>query len=219
MSSHHTVREKQEPALLIADGIIAWNSLFELLEWSPTVVVLDGAARRIMEQGIKVDWVIGDFDSETEISELLQLQPDVRVMKLEDQDCNDLEKGLQFLVKDGHSACHILGASGDRSDHWLENLSACMKYIPHINWQWIGTHDRLYPVPRPFKKYYEKGVGLGLMPFPEVSGLSATNLVWAVENIDLKLGFRTGSSNRVAETGWVEISYQSGEVLLVEYWD
>ena len=108
MSSHHTVREKQEPALLIADGIIAWNSLFELLEWSPTVVALDGAARRIMEQGIKVDWVIGDFDSELEMNELLVLQPDVRMMKLEDQDaaclaqlhCDaDVNAFMEMMVK------------------------------------------------------------------------------------------------------------------------
>ena len=103
MSSHHTVREKQEPALLIADGSIAWNSLFELLEWSPTVVALDGAARRLMEQGVKVDWVIGDFDSENDVDELLKMQPDVRMKKFDDQECNDLEKGIRFLVEDGHS--------------------------------------------------------------------------------------------------------------------
>jgi thiamine pyrophosphokinase len=219
MSSHHTVREKQEPTILVADGIIPWNSLFELLEWSPTVVALDGAARRLMEQGIKVDWVIGDLDTEKEVTDLLSLQPDVRIIHLEDQDCNDLEKGLKYLVEDGHSACHILGASGDRSDHWLENLSVCMKFSNQINWQWIGTHDRMYPIPQPFKKYFEKGVGLGLLPFPEVLGVSATNLVWPVEDLDLRLGVRTGSSNRVAENGWVEISYRSGQVLLVEYWE
>lgn len=219
MSSHHTVREKQEPSLLVADGVIAWNSLFELLEWSPMVIALDGAARRLMEEGIKVDLVIGDFDTEQDMAQLQSIQPDVRMLKLEDQDCNDLEKAMRFLVEDGHAACHILGASGNRTDHWLENLSACMKFNSKINWQWIGTHDRMYPVPPTFKKYFEKGSGLGLMPFPEVTALRATNLVWPVENLDLRLGYRTGSSNRVAETGWVEISYASGEVLLVEYWD
>jgi thiamine pyrophosphokinase len=58
-----------------------------------------------------------------------------------------------------------------------------------------------------------------LLPFPEAIELSATNLVWPVKNIDLRLGNRTGSSNRVAETGWVEISFQRGNLLMVEYWE
>jgi len=44
MSSHHIVREKQEPALIIANGEACSTELLnQLLEWSPFVVVLDGA--------------------------------------------------------------------------------------------------------------------------------------------------------------------------------
>ena len=46
MSSHHVVRDLQEPALIIANGEACSETLLgELLEWSPYVVVLDGAIR------------------------------------------------------------------------------------------------------------------------------------------------------------------------------
>lgn len=217
MSSHHTVRDKQEPALLIANGHIAWNRLDELLEWSPLVLALDGAARRLIERGIKVDWILGDFDSEQQLEALLQLQPELKWHHAPDQNHNDLEKGLMWLCQEGHQACHILGADGGRSDHWLENISACMKYRDSINWQWIGTEDRMYPLPPAFKKFYEAGVGIGLIPFPEAIGVHATNLQWPVAGLNFKLGSNTGSSNAVAERGWVEISIESGALLVVEH--
>ena len=51
MSSHHIVRDDQEPALIIANGAVCQPELLgQLLEWSPLVVVLDSAMERVMEQ-------------------------------------------------------------------------------------------------------------------------------------------------------------------------
>ena len=63
MSSHHIVRDDQEPALIIANGASCSQELLgQLLEWSPLVIVLDSAIERVLEIGIKVDVLLGDFD-------------------------------------------------------------------------------------------------------------------------------------------------------------
>ena len=63
MSSHHIVRDDQEPALIIANGASCNIELLgQLLEWSPLVIVLDSAMERVLELGIKVDVLLGDFD-------------------------------------------------------------------------------------------------------------------------------------------------------------
>ncbi|MBD3725125.1 MAG: thiamine diphosphokinase, partial [Flavobacteriaceae bacterium] len=63
MSSHHIVRDDQEPALIIANGAACSKELMgQLLEWSPFVVVLDSAIDRVLNLGIKVDVLLGDFD-------------------------------------------------------------------------------------------------------------------------------------------------------------
>ena len=63
MSSHHIVRDDQEPALIIANGqSCSFELMGQLLEWSPVVMVLDGAIHRVLELGIKLDIVLGDFD-------------------------------------------------------------------------------------------------------------------------------------------------------------
>ena len=55
MSSHHIVRDNQEPALVIANGEACSLALMhELMEWAPKVVVLDGALPRVLELGLKI---------------------------------------------------------------------------------------------------------------------------------------------------------------------
>ena len=69
MSSHHIVREKQEPALIIANGeACSFDLLGQLLEWSPFVVVLDQAIHRVIELGIKIDVLLGDFDGNIDLT-------------------------------------------------------------------------------------------------------------------------------------------------------
>ena len=59
MSSHHIVRDTQEPALIIANGEACSRELLDqLLEWNPVVMVLDGALPRVLELGIKIDIVL-----------------------------------------------------------------------------------------------------------------------------------------------------------------
>lgn len=63
MSSHHFVKENQEPALFIADAdAIPFEKIQELLEWSPTVVVSWNALDAVLAWGIKVDVVVVEED-------------------------------------------------------------------------------------------------------------------------------------------------------------
>jgi thiamine pyrophosphokinase len=59
MSSHHFVKENQEPALLILSAMaIPFERVQELLEWSPTVIVADHELDYVLGWGVKIDIVI-----------------------------------------------------------------------------------------------------------------------------------------------------------------
>jgi len=59
MSSHHVIREDQEPSLLIFDAhAIPFEKVQELLEWIPTVIVLSEEVETVLSWGIKIDVVI-----------------------------------------------------------------------------------------------------------------------------------------------------------------
>lgn len=116
MSSHHIIREKQEPALIIANGeACSMEILGQLLEWSPTVVVLDGAIKRVLDLGIKIDVWLGDFDHLHDIDLDLIHYPFEKI-HTPDQEFTDLEKAMMFLEERGILLSILFG---QRVEGWI----------------------------------------------------------------------------------------------------
>ena len=91
MSSHHIVRDDQEPALIIANGASCSSELLgQLLEWSPLVIVLDSAIERVMQLDIKVDVLLGDFDRNFDTKKYEELQYPKEIVHTPNQDKTDL---------------------------------------------------------------------------------------------------------------------------------
>ena len=217
MSSHHIVRDEQEPALIIANGqSCSFELMGQLLEWSPVVMVLDGAIHRVLELGIKIDVVLGDFDKTENWEELLANQQPVEVVHTPDQNKTDLEKGLDYLIAKGHKAVNILWATGKRADHAINNLSTLVKYKNQITIVMLDDHSRIFNLPTHFTKWYPAYYNISLIPLGSVHGLTTTGLQYNLNNEDLHLGQRTSSSNKTQEDGLITINFESGNLLLME---
>jgi|DEB19_MinimDraft_2_1074335.scaffolds.fasta_scaffold15902_2 thiamine pyrophosphokinase len=217
MSSHHIVRDEQEPALIIANGqSCSFELMGQLLEWSPVVMVLDGAIHRVLELGIKLDIVLGDFDKTENWEELLANQQPVQVVHTPDQNKTDLEKGLDFLIAKGHKAVNILWATGKRADHHINNLSTLAKYKDQITIVMLDDHSRIFNLPNQFTKWYTANQNISLIPLGSVYGLTTKGLTYNLQNEDLHLGQRTSSSNKTEEDGLIAINFDSGNLLLME---
>jgi thiamine pyrophosphokinase len=217
MSSHHFVKEGQEPALIIANGEACSNDLLgQLLEWSPYVLVLDGAIHRVLDLGIKMDALLGDFDSHDHSLEQLQQQMPVEIVHTPDQNKTDLQKGIEFLIDRGLSAVNIVWATGRRADHNLTNVTDIVRYKKQINIVMLDDYSRIIPLPLQFKKWYAKGTGLSLMPVGTVNGITTTGLKYNLQQEALTIGYRSGSSNEVLDDGFVSIEHQEGDLLLME---
>jgi len=222
VSSHHYVRELQEPTLVVANGAECSRDLLtSLLEWCPYVLALDGAYDRLHALGVAVDAVLGDFDSSGLLS--TAAAPPAReangkpeLLYRPDPNKTDLQKGLDFLMERGHWSAHIIWAHGRRSDHFLSHFSILAEYGGRISLNLIDDATRTFLLPRMFRKWYAGGTILSLMPMGKADGIVTKNLVYPLAGEALELGGRIGSSNEVAEDGWVEVSYTSGSLLMTE---
>ncbi|WP_338875894.1 thiamine diphosphokinase [Spirosoma sp. SC4-14] len=220
MSSHHIVREKQEPALLIANGEACQPDLLgQLLEWSPTVVVLDSAIWRVLELGIKVDVLLGDFDRQLDLDTIREQQYPLEIVHTPDQDKTDLDKGIEYLIEQGYPAVNIVWATGRRADHSLTNMTNIVRYKNQIRIVMIDDHSRIFPLVGHFEKWYEAGTSISLIPVGTVAGFTSEGLKYNLQDATLKLGYRTSSSNEVAEDGFVRIEAKTGDLLIMECWD
>ena len=217
MSSHHFVKENQEPALIIANGLPCSEALSgQLLEWAPYVIVLDGAVEKVISLGIKMDVLLGDFDRVDNVEKVLAGQPNIEIIHTPDQNKTDLEKALDFLIHKGHKAVNIIWATGWRMDHTFNNICTLGKYADQINAVIFDDHSKIMVLPKEFKKYYTKGQIISLFALGQVKGIKTSGLLYDLDNESLSIIERSGSSNESAETGMVEISYSEGVLLLME---
>lgn len=202
---------------MIANGEACSTELIgQLLEWSPFVLVLDGAIHRVMDLGIKIDALLGDFDSHDRALAELENQMPVEIIHTPDQNKTDLQKGIEYLISKGFSAVNIIWATGRRADHNLTNVTDIVRYRSQINIVMLDDYSRIIPLPPIFKKWYVKGSVLSLMPVGTVSGIVTTGLKYNLNQEELKIGYRSGSSNEADEDGLVTIQYASGDLLLME---
>ncbi|GAB3718970.1 thiamine diphosphokinase [Spirosoma lituiforme] len=220
MSSHHIVREKQEPALLIANGEACSEELLgQLLEWSPTVVVLDSAIWRVFDLGIKVDVLLGDFDRSLDLDSIRAHQYPLNIVHAPDQDKSDLDKGIEYLIDQGYPAVNIIWATGRRADHTLANMTNIVRYKDQIRIVMLDDHSRIFPLVGRFEKWYEAGTPISLIPVGTVTGFTSQGLKYNLQEATLRLGYFTSSSNEAAEDGFVRIEAKTGDLLIMECWD
>lgn len=123
MSSHHVVREAQEPALLILDPqYLSTPALAPLLEWSPSIVAMAHTFAALTEQGIKVDVVVAREDQLPALASLLELQAPVQTLTVSPGK-DALGIALAYLVAKNHQAVNILSSLQQLEQDLTEQLA------------------------------------------------------------------------------------------------
>ncbi|TGD59068.1 thiamine diphosphokinase [Flavobacterium humi] len=220
MSSHHIVRDDQEPALIIANGASCSEELLgQLLEWSPLVIVLDSAIERVLELGIKVDVLLGDFDRGFDAAYYAAKQYPMEIVHTPDQEKTDLEKAFDYLIQKGHQAANVVWATGKRADHTITNITSIVQYREKLKIVILDDHSKVFLLPKRFEKWYTAKTPISLIPIGNVSGITTRNLFYPLQNDGLTIGYKTGSSNHVAHDGLVVIEHEEGDLLLMECFD
>jgi thiamine pyrophosphokinase len=217
MSSHHIVRDDQEPALIIANGASCSDELLgQLLEWSPLIIVLDSAMERVLELGIKVDVLLGDFDRGFDPDYYKEKQFPLEIVHKPDQDKTDLEKAFDYLIERNIPMVNVVWATGKRADHTITNITNIVRYRNQLKIVIIDDHSKVFLLPNRFEKWYTANTPISLIPIGEVSGIKTENLMYPLSDESLTIGYRTGSSNHVVKDGIVVIEHKKGDLLLME---
>ena len=220
MSSHHIVRDDQEPALIIANGAECSRELLgQLLEWSPIVIVLDSAMDRVLDLNIKVDVLLGDFDRGFDADYYKEKQFPLEIVHMPNQDKTDLEKAFDYLIEKGHKAVNVIWATGKRADHTVTNITSIVQYRDTLKIVMLDDHSKIFLLPKRFEKWYTATTPISLIPIGNVSGIHSQNLFYPLKNDTLTIGYRTGSSNHVLHDGIVIIEHDEGDLLLMECMD
>ncbi len=148
MSSHHFVKEDQEPALLIIDpDAIAFEKVQELLEWSPLVIVSYSSLEMVLSWEIKIDVLLASTSDP--IAQLVIDQAPLHIIH-SSEDNNVLESVCTFLLDRKQNNLNVIA-------HEAHAMIAIAKFVSErvnivifegkVRWHLVenGTYSKWLP--------------------------------------------------------------------------
>jgi hypothetical protein len=187
VSSHHFVKEGQEPALFILEAF-SLEAVEPLLEWASLVVVSENVVVEVLRWGIKIDVVVAKKEHIAQLDSQLSDQGPVKFL---DYTGDLMSTVFEFLIEENQSAVTIVSNSYDdvinASQSFGKKLNISI-LTTTIRWSYIaGAH---------FKKW-----------FPE----NSTLLIQASASVHLFDPSEKLISDRIITTGDGIISLESSE--------
>jgi hypothetical protein len=153
MSSHHFVKEGQEPALLIISAL-GLSLAGPLLEWSPLVVCTAQSIDNVIEWGVKLDVVVAPENSVEILTQKLMSQAPIKILASGENEI--VETALYFLISLKQPAVTVLAEEGSHLFSKLENFADRINIsllTPTIKWsaislghykKWLPGKGRIY---------------------------------------------------------------------------
>lgn len=159
MSSHHIVRENQEPALLVLQASsIAAEELGQLLEWSPTILTESRSYEELTSQEIKIDLL---FTAEEQPLNLPQEH-----IKLQQYRGDFIAAAFDYLINNNFKAVNILA-----TDFPLQYM---LDYADKLNIVLLGNGKRTITAKSGYEKWKPQGEVVAL--HSDVTDLQVTGL-------------------------------------------
>jgi thiamine pyrophosphokinase len=202
--------------LLIANGELSCSDFKRVdLAQFTKVVALDGGAVYALDCGIPPDVIIGDLDS---IPQNYKDKLDYsQFVHKPSQDMNDLEKGILYCIEEQADELTILGMTGGRSDHQLNNFSVLARYDQKIRITVIDKYAGIFLIRNDYQFKGKPGQIVSLIPLGKVKGITTKGLKYVLKNESLEFGLREGLSNIITSSP-VSISLEDGLLLLFIHW-
>ena len=173
------------------------------------IICCDGAAEKLVANGLEPGIIIGDLDS---VSPALRERYRDILVQDTDQDTNDLTKAVNWCVSAGIREVTILGATGIREDHTLGNISLLADYSTRIDAVMLTDTGSI--------RVYDRGVIIDSHPGQQVSLFSidpslkvtSSGLKYPLDNLTLHSWWR-GTLNE-AVTDSFSLDFNSGKVIV-----
>lgn len=138
MSSHHIVRDEQEPAVLITEiEKVYWPSIQQLLGWAPTVIVFEECVDEVLLAGIKIDVVICKKDNLSELKERLITQQPIKFVLKKNEDA--ISTAVEYLVNKTYKGVNIIGGFDQKKSIAINYRIIAIWY--DINYRYILSNS------------------------------------------------------------------------------
>jgi thiamine pyrophosphokinase len=172
------------------------------------IVAADGGIRHLNKLNLVPHYVVGDFDSTF-------MESDSRTINILNQNLTDFQKALQFVFAKypAISKLKVIGATGGRFDHLMNNMHIISRIDAHISIIIYGKYETIYRVTPTFhfSKKLQINTIISIIPFENARNVTTNGLQWNLKGHDFNTEIGFSQSNKTMKQN-VEIKIDDGIV-------
>lgn len=170
---------KISETVILANGNFPTHKIpLSILDSCTRLIACDGATNKLVEYGKFPHVIVGDCDS---LSNENKKRFSTIIHKIDEQETNDLTKAVHFCINNGWKDIIILGATGEREDHTIGNISLLSEYLPLANVTMVTNFGIIVAINK--NSSFESYIGQQVSLFPlDRKPISTKNLKYKIDN-------------------------------------
>ena len=193
------------------------------------VICCDGALQKFVRNSTAIfgekrlpDVVVGDMDSLP--ASLRKKHSDI-IVKIDEQEHNDQTKAFRWAMENlqGISQIYILGATGEREDHTIGNMSLLMEYArtydlvkTGINVEMVSDHATIFAVTDTFEMECGEGRRISIFTPDNSLRIKSTGLEWPTDDVVFDNWWKATLNRASQDTVRLEFSHRSIALIMME---
>lgn len=209
--------------VIICDGIFPKSEYPRyLIRTADFIICCDGALRKFLRGSMAIfgeerlpDKVVGDMDS---LSANLKARYSHIIVQIDEQEHNDQTKAFRWALENlsDISTITIIGATGQREDHTIGNMSLLMEYARTydleamgIQLQMITDHGVIFPVTDTME--FDCGIGRQVSIFSPDNSLriKSSGLEWKTDDVVFDNWWKATLNRATQDRVRLEFSHRS----------
>lgn len=207
-------------ALIITGGSIDYDWAADWLKDRKYdyVIAADSGLEHAKRLGIKVDYILGDYDSVNPGTLKMYSESTETVTYPSEKDFTDTHLAVLRAISSGAEMIDLIGATGSRLDHTMTNIFVMKSALDaDVKCAIYDAHNKIYLADGnvSVNRGGQYGEYISFAPMTEEAVISLSGVKYPLENYVLKQGLSLCQSNEItAETA--NISIKNGILIVYE---
>lgn len=214
--------------VIICDGVFPKTEFPRyLIRTADFIICCDGALRKFLRNSISIfgekklpDLVIGDMDS---LSGSLKKKYGDLIVQVDEQENNDQTKAFKWAIENLSDIgnIYIIGATGEREDHTIGNMSLLMEYarsydLSGIEVEMVTDHATAFAATDTFEM--DCGIGRRVSIFSPDNSLKihSEGLEWPLDNVVFDNWWKATLNRACDDRVRLEFSHKSMALIILD---
>lgn len=212
-----------ETVVIICDGKFPKKEYPRyLIRTADFIICCDGALKKFIRNSAAIfgeerlpDLVIGDMDT---LPAPMQKKYSDIIVKETEQEHNDQTKAVRWVMNnlDGVSRIHILGATGEREDHTIGNISLLMEYARifdlearEISIEMVSDHSTIFAITDTVELECGEGRKISIFSPDNSLQIRSEGLEWPTDDVVFDNWWKATLNKAVQDTVRLTFSHRS----------